>query len=180
MPVARTVRYLVLFAALMALAGIAQADEPGRTTNATPVFVVRAFDGAVPAPSVLWLTPAIKAQARRILGHDPGGLRLRYWRKGDKTAWILKETGKEEPITAGFVVAQGHLRETLVLDYRESRGWEIRYPYFLDQFANAKLDESLKLDRHIDGISGATLSVRAMQHMARLALYLDSEVQKTP
>jgi len=180
MPIARAIQYLVLSAALAMLAGAAMADVSDPVKGAAPAFVVRAFDGAVPAPSVLWLTPAIKAQARRILGHNPGGLRLRYWRKGDKTAWILKEIGKEEPITAGFVVAQGHLRETLVLDYRESRGWEIRYPYFLDQFANAKLDESLKLNRHIDGISGATLSVRAMQHMARLALYLDSEVQKSP
>ncbi|MFQ5642694.1 MAG: FMN-binding protein [Thiogranum sp.] len=30
----------------------------------------------------------------------------------------------------------------------------------------------------MDGISGATLSVRAMQKVARLALYLDSEVRK--
>ncbi len=164
---------LVLYAALMAVAG-----PSGATKGGAPAFVVRAFGGAAPEPSVLWLTPAIKARARRILGHDPGGLRLRYWRQGAKTAWILNEIGKEEPITAGFVIENGHLREALVLDYRESRGWEIRYPYFLDQFVNARLDDTLQLDRHIDGISGATLSVRAMQNMARLALLLDREVQK--
>ncbi len=171
--------FLVLGLALAVRAGAVLAAPQDAARSPAPAFVVRAFDGAVPAPSVLWLTPAIKARARRILGHDPGGLRLRYWRKGARTAWILNEIGKEEPITAGFVVDHGHLRDAVVLDYRESRGWEIRYPYFLDQFANAALDESLKLDRHIDGISGATLSVRAMQNMARLALLLDREVQKT-
>ncbi|RKZ69477.1 MAG: FMN-binding protein, partial [Gammaproteobacteria bacterium] len=34
-----------------------------------------------------------------------------------------------------------------------------------------------QLDRHIDGISGATLSVKAMTKMARLALLLNHEVE---
>ncbi len=33
------------------------------------------------------------------------------------------------------------------------------------------------LDRHIDGISGATLSVNAMKKMARLALLLHQETE---
>ena len=32
--------------------------------------------------------------------------------------------------------------------------------------------------KYIDGISGATLSVRAMKKLARLALYLDAEARK--
>ncbi|RME64612.1 MAG: FMN-binding protein, partial [Alphaproteobacteria bacterium] len=72
---------------------------------------------------------------------------------------------------AGFIVDDGRLESVEVLIYRESRGWEIRYPFFRDQFVGARLGADLALDQDIDGISGATLSVRAMQKMARLALY---------
>jgi hypothetical protein len=34
------------------------------------------------------------------------------------------------------------------------------------------------LDRDIDGIAGATLSVGAMERMARLALYFDARSRK--
>ena len=134
-------------------------------------FVAEAFEGPVPTQQALWLTPQIRKEVARILGHRLTALRQRYWRQGERTAWILEEIGKEEPITAGFVVDGGRIASAHVLVYRESRGWEIRYPYFRDQFAGAGLDERLELDTDIDGISGATLSVRAMSKMARLALY---------
>jgi len=91
---------------------------------------------------------------------------------------VLEEIGKEEPITAGFVVEGGRIKQARVLVYRESRGGEIRYPVFLKQYDGAALTADHYLDRSIDGISGATLSVRAMERMARLALYFDSLVSK--
>lgn len=148
-----------------AAAAAAEVIEPPET------FVAEAFEGAVPAQQALWLTPQIQEGIARIMGHRLSALRQRYWRRGDRTAWILDEVGKEEPITAGFVIDSGRIESVQVLVYRESRGWEIRYPYFRDQFAGAALDENLGLDAQIDGISGATLSVHAMQSMARLALY---------
>ena len=60
-----------------------------------------------------------------------------------------------------------------VLVYRESRGEEVRTPSFLKQFKDAKLTRGDRLDREIDGIAGATLSVGAMERMARLALFFD-------
>jgi hypothetical protein len=66
-----------------------------------------------------------------------------------------------------------------VLAYRESRGFEIRFPFFMDQYRGAQVDANSKLDRQIDGISGATLSVRAATRLARLALVLDREVEQT-
>lgn len=136
-------------------------------------FLKAAFNGAPPKPSVLWITPPIAAELGRILGHRPALLRQRYWTDGRKTAWILEEIGKEEPITAGFVVGpDGRLQMSRVLVYRESRGMEVRYPAFLRQFTGAGLGPDKFLDRHLDGISGATLSVWAMERMAREALYL--------
>lgn len=130
--------------------------------------------GAPPAkPEVLWLTKDRAATAARILGHAPPQLRQRYWKGAGHTVWVLEEIGKEEPITAGFVVDNGKLQQARVLVYRESRGGEIRYPAFLKQYEGAALAPDDHLDRNIDGISGATLSVRAMERMARLALYYD-------
>lgn len=127
----------------------------------------------IPKPSTLWLTKEVSKQVEKILGHTPTQLRQRYWNVGDKTAWILEEIGKEEPITAGFIVTAGKISQVRVLTYRESRGWEVRYPAFLKQYLGVALQEDYHLNRNIDGISGATLSVNAMSRMSRLALYFD-------
>jgi hypothetical protein len=122
---------------------------------------------------VLWLTKDLQAQATAILGHPPSQLRQRYWGDGPKNVWILEETGKEELITAGFVVVGGHIDHVRVLVYRESRGQEVQQSSFLKQFKDARLAGDNRLDRDIDGIVGATLSVGAMERMARLALFFD-------
>lgn len=137
-------------------------------------FVAQAFDGHPPKPELIWLTKEVTRQATQILGHAPAQLRQRYWRAGERSVFVLEETGKEEPITAGFIIEKGRVVKTQVLVYRESRGGEIRHAPFLRQYEGAALDGEFRLDRGIDGISGATLSVRAMERMARLALYLDS------
>lgn len=136
-------------------------------------FLAEAVGAPVPKPEILWLTKDVAAQATRILGHAPAQLRQRYWAGDGKTVWMLEEIGKEEPISAGFVVENGKIVQARVLVYRESRGGEIRYPAFLKQYEGAGLTADARLDRGIDGISGATLSVRAMERMARLALYFD-------
>ncbi len=137
-------------------------------------FVAQAFDGRMPKPDVIWLTQEVTKQVSQILGHAPSQLRQRYWRDGDRSVFVLDEIGKEEPITAGFIVEKGRITKTQVLVYRESRGGEIRHAPFLKQYEGARLNDEMRLDRSIDGISGATLSVRAMERMARAALYLDS------
>lgn len=144
-------------------------------------FLVEVFADNAPKPEVLWVTKDIAKQAEKILGHAPNQLRQRYWKSGGKTAWIFDEIGKEEPITAGFVVSDGKISQVRILTYRESRGGEVRYPAFLKQYQGAELQADHYLNRSIDGISGATLSVNAMNRMARLALYFDrmSHVEKT-
>ena len=137
-------------------------------------FLNENFAQGAPKPKVLWLSKAEIHEAAQILGHEPLSLRQRYWQDGEKTVWILEEIGKEEPITAGFVINQSKIAQVRVLTYRESRGWEVRYPSFVKQFVNAVLNEDKQLNQSIDGISGATLSVSAMKRMARLALYFDA------
>lgn len=134
-------------------------------------FVATAFAGTTPQVRVLWITPDIRAEVVRILGHEPAQLRQKYWTDGQKSAWILEEIGKEDAITAGFVVKEGRIEQARVLIYRESRGGEIRYPSFVAQFQGAALSDGRYLNKQVDGISGATLSVNAMVRMSREALY---------
>ena len=142
-------------------------------------FLRQAFAGEPPPPRVLWLAGPLKEQVRRVLGHPYGRLRVRYWLRGPRSAWILEEIGKERPITIGFAVEGGRIALARVLVFRESRGDEIRHPAFTRQFHGAGL-RGEALDRPIDGITGATLSVRAMRRLARLALVLDRAVRQAP
>ncbi len=86
---------------------------------------------------------------------------------------ILDEIGKTQPITTGFVVSGGRIEKVKVLIYRESHGFEVRRSSFTKQFKGASLDRSGKLNRRINNIAGATLSVRALTKLAGVALYLD-------
>lgn len=129
-----------------------------------------------PEPKTLWLTGELRPAMRAVLDHDYPAARLRYWRVGQRTAWVLEEIGKEKPITVGITVDNGAVERVRVLVYRESRGWEVKNPAFTEQFSGSRLTPEQKLDRRIDGISGATLSVRALSRLARLALLLDRHV----
>lgn len=140
-------------------------------------FLHEAFNDTTPDPGVIWLKGDVKDTSSEILGHPYPGLRIRYWGDGDRTAWILEEVGKVKPITVGLVVNDKGLEKIRILAFRESRGWEVRYPFFTDQFTGIGLTDNHELDQAIDGISGATLSVRALKKLSRLALYLHSQTR---
>ncbi len=168
-------RNLLITLFLLLLGPAAQAA----VTYQTPAeFLDFAFAGTPPEPQVVWLTGERKQIVEQILGHPYASLRVRYWRAGKRSAWILEEIGKELPITVGVAVDDHAIAAIRVLVFRESRGWEIRHGFFTDQFRDARLNADKQLDRHIDGISGATLSVRAMKKLARLALYLDAATRQ--
>lgn len=139
-------------------------------------FLAQAFPGQTPKAATLWLKAEQKSVAQKIFGHPYQGLRVRYWALGESTAWILEEVGKERPIRIGVVIDQAQIRQVSILAFEESRGWEVRYPFFTDQFAGASATATQTLDKNIDGITGATLSVRAVTGVARWALYLNSLV----
>lgn len=141
-------------------------------------FLVEAFSGKTPTTQMLWMTPELKMRAAKVLDHPYAGMRVKYWRDGSRTAWVIDEIGKERPITIGVVVSAGHIDQVKVLAFRESRGGEVRYPFFTQQFVAAGLKDGDRLDRDIDGITGATLSVWAVTKVSRLALIFHSEVMR--
>jgi hypothetical protein len=166
---------LILLCTLITTPGYA-----GGVYQAPADFINEVFDNEPPKAEVLWLDKDLKNQVVDILNHKYKGLRVRYWQQQGssdiRSAWVLEEIGKEKPITAGIVINNHHIERVKVLVFRESRGWEVRHDFFTDQFKQAGLEDNNRLDKNIDNISGATLSVRAVEKLARIALLLDQHV----
>ena len=168
-------RLIFLFILFITTTGICYArgvyQEPAE-------FVNEAFSNSPPQPKVIWLKETLRQQVESILGHGYEGQRIRYWQEQKRSAWILEEVGKTKPITVGIILDHGRIERIKVLEFRESRGWEVRHAFFTNQFNDAKLTDNNNLDKTIDGISGATLSVRALTKLARIALLLDQTSNK--
>jgi Na+-translocating ferredoxin:NAD+ oxidoreductase RnfG subunit len=129
--------------------------------------------------NTLWLNAAQQKQIADILSHTYAGIRIRYWQQDGRRVFILNEVGKELPITFGLVAQGPQLIAVEVLEFRESRGDEIKSEGFRAQFAGIALNAEGELNRHVDGISGATYSVRAMQKIVKLTLYLQQQLDKS-
>lgn len=167
---------MILLSALMFNSLAIAADD----TGVLDAFLARSFGKQTPQTATLWLKPALKQRAEQILQHPYQGMRLKYWQAGSRSAWVLDEIGKEQPITTGVVIDSGKIVAVEVLAYRESRGGEVQQNFFTRQFQGAILGKDDALSKRIDGITGATLSVNAMQKIARIALLLDAARLATP
>jgi len=164
---------VALLACLITLTALAN-QAPGRYLDRDE-FLQSAFALGKAEQGMLWVTPELRETIEEVLEHRFALLRVRYWYDGSTTAWIIDEIGKEEPITIGVTIDEQGVEMVRILEFRESRGWEVRYPFFTDQFNGAKLNPGRSIDRHIDGITGATLSVGAVSRVVKLALIFHEE-----
>lgn len=156
------------------LFGVAHAEDVYQSQES---FLSSTFD-TVPDPQRLTLSGDLSKQVKKILDHRYKKIRVPYWQQDCRTAWVLEEIGKERPITTGFVVNSQGLEKVKVLIFRESRGWEVKHDFFGQQFIGAKLTNKNRLDKNIDNISGATMSVDAVTNISRMALLLHQHVTK--
>ena len=162
------------FDVLPARADIERVEQIQYQTNEQ--FIQQAFGGAKAHWKILWLRGDLKKQVAKVLGHAYVGMRVRYWIMGGRTAWIIDEIGKDLPITVGVVVENNAIQQLSILVYREERGGEVHEDSFTNQFHQVHLLNGDKLSRKIDGITGATLSVHAVERVAKLTLFLNQEV----
>ena len=139
-------------------------------------FLEKAFGEKAAKKDSLRFKGEVKNAAQKIMGSKYKKVLMRYWVGGQRTAWIINRIGKVKPITAGVIIENCKIVSIHVLVYRESHGWEIKYPGFRDQFKGIGMKNNYKLDKDIDGISGATLSVNSMRIMTSLALAMHSLV----
>lgn len=163
-----------LFAGLL-LPSFGKADDLWTTYQTPAAFLTEAFGTAPPAPKVLMLDAAAQAKLSAAFGRAYPQAQLRYWKANGRSAWVLDDFGKAgyQLTTSGFVVKDGAIDFARVLIYRESRGEQIAEASFLKKISGAKIAGG-KLDKTVDNISGATLSVKMMERMAAAALVLDS------
>ena len=157
-------------------APILQAQERQYLSNEE--FIQQSFADSHYQKKTLWVDKQIKTEIEALLDHPYSSLRIHYFTSGDKSAWILDEIGKVEAITTGIVINNGEVESVRVLEFRESRGAEVHRQVFTRQYSNARLKKNLKLDRRINGISGATLSVNALNRQVRMALFLDYTIKE--
>lgn len=156
---------------------VANAAAPEGRYMEQEAFLEAVFADSNFAEASVFVDAPLRESIEALLGHRLSLLRVRYWRGGSTTAWIIDEIGKEEPITIGVGVDNGAVDIVRIIEFRESRGSEVRYPFFTDRFTGARLREDASIDRRVDGITGATLSVGAVNRVVRLALFLHGQVE---
>lgn len=106
-----------------------------------------------------------ETEYRFFIGHGKAGI--------DGYGVIMNEIGKHEYIT--FMVGispKGETRDVAVMDYRETRGWEVKEQRFLRQFRRKSLVDPITVDRDIVNYTGATLSSHAIARGVKKALAL--------
>ena len=101
---------------------------------------------------------------------------IKYWKVGDKVAFILEAIGKHEFITTGYLVENNQISDAKVITYRENYGFEVKYDYFINQIKGNTLKTSNKLSKKLANISGATMSVNSMRKLSKLSLFLYSKI----
>lgn len=176
--------FLILFLSFMlpsvAFGGSQNDNAAGQYLSVDEFLQLSFGSDAGLSPAVYWLPTDVKERIKALNGRDFPLLRVRYWVVNNDTAWILEEIGKEMPITIGVLVngEANRVKRVEILAFRESRGWEVRHPFFTRQFNNISLNKEDLLSEHIDGITGATLSVRAVKHVTQVALILANAVQR--
>lgn len=149
---------------------------------------------AASAATTYWTTPALLKQffhssqvvgAIEVLGSELAeagmtptkGKYLVYVGRSDGRvdgfAVVDEEKGQHMPITFGFLFdLRGRVRDVQIMTYREPYGDGIRDRRFLDQLLGKGTGDGLKPGIDVDGVTGATISVRATTVAARRALVL--------
>jgi Na+-translocating ferredoxin:NAD+ oxidoreductase RnfG subunit len=123
-------------------------------------------------------TPQLRKEALKLIGRTPSIWEPFYYvfvaKQGKDSigyAIVCEEIGRDRPIT--FITAvnlNGSIKDVAVMMYRETRGREVHYAAFTNQFKGKSLQDPIQGQGDIRNITGATLSVRAMATGVRKAV----------
>jgi hypothetical protein len=123
-----------------------------------------------------------RARLAQRLGYGPARDRYTIFvattqGKVDGYAIVDDEQGLHQPITfATRLSPRGTVERVEIMVYRESRGDEVRDPRFRKQFEGKTAQDSLRLGRDIDAVSGATVSSASLATGVRRAAVLVEEL----
>lgn len=118
------------------------------------------FPGQTLSADFRTLTREQQAAIRADSGNAPLSPQLKAWKAGDQGWMIVDEVvGKHEFITFAVALdAQGAVKDIEILEYREAYGSQVKEAPWRAQFVGKRHGDSLKLEKDIKNISGATLS----------------------
>jgi len=141
--------------------------------------LAKVFDKADAVEAETWTPTADeRATIESRLGATLPEADFPIWRGRDGAkdlgwALVLEEKGRFKPITFMIHVKPDRsIGYVLVMVYRESRGDGVKRQRFLKQFRGKDLDDHLRMNRDVIGLTGATLSSRALTYGVRKALVL--------
>jgi FMN-binding domain len=84
---------------------------------------------------------------------------LRAWKADNGYFFVDAVIGKHDLITYAVALsAEGKVRQTEILEYREAYGGEVRNAHWRAQFTGRQHGDPVMIGRDIQNISGATLS----------------------
>ena len=104
----------------------------------------------------------------------------RIWRTSAGGWFIVDEVvGKHEMITyAVGITPDGVVKQIEILEYRESYGYEVAQDNWRSQFVGKTVTSTLKLNKDIQNISGATLSAKHLTDGVKRLLVMHELVLK--
>lgn len=104
----------------------------------------------------------------------------RIWRTSTGGWFIVDEVvGKHEMITYALGISQdGVVKQIEILEYRESYGYEVAQDSWRSQFVGKDAVSTLKLNKDIQNISGATLSAKHLTDGVKRLLVMHDLVLK--
>jgi hypothetical protein len=118
------------------------------------------FPGVQLEPRWMDLTPGEAKTIDKMAGQKGLTSHIRIWWGPHKEALIIDRVlGKHEFITYAVAIEpEGKVKGIEIMDYRETYGYQVRQVDWRKQFVGKSAQDSLKLDKDIRNISGATLS----------------------
>lgn len=133
----------------------------------------QALQKAFPKADTIWSqvwtpTPSQRKKIERRLGWRLSEPNFEIFQARQKErhlgyAVVTEQIGLYKPITFMVKVdTKGQNDGVWIMVYRESRGGEVKRQRFLTQYKGKKPTSAIRLNRDIIGVTGATLSVRAL------------------
>jgi Na+-translocating ferredoxin:NAD+ oxidoreductase RnfG subunit len=167
---------LTVVCAATALAGD---EEVYLTPDEAPLAIFP--EGTSVLKRVVPITPALRANVEALIAPTQpslweGSIPIYVVSEDGKPvgyAVLVNEIGKHRPIT--FVVGvtpDEKVKGVEIMVYREPKGGEVRMKGFLKQYRGKDIGQPILAGRDITNISGATLSVRAVNRGTKKALAL--------
>jgi hypothetical protein len=163
----------IAFAAFMAAAAIGVSCATMQGPNE-----IRRTDTSEAEKRSLDVAGRLADVCRETLGYDYPAAQVEFWRGAAFRLWDVVSRGHHGLIKARFEVRDGRIINAEILESLEQRGRSVKSARFMAQFRQAGLTKSGKLDRQVDGITGATSSTRAVKDAAVLALKLDALLEE--